>query len=121
MSVMSLAGVGLNVNTIPVISLGIGLGVDYGLYIVSRIKDEYAEVKDLAIAVPLGVATAGRAVLYTATLMTFGLIFWYFSPLRFQAEMGLLLCIVLMMNTLGAMFLLPTIIFLTKPRFVTKD
>ena len=121
MSVMSLAGVGLNINTIPVVSLGIGLGVDYGLYIVSRIKDEYAEVKDLAIAVPLGVATAGRAVLYTATLMTFGLIFWYFSPLRFQAEMGLLLCIVLMMNTLGAMFLLPTIIFLTKPRFVTKE
>lgn len=120
MSVMSLAGVGLNINTIPVISLGIGLGVDYGLYIVSRIKDEYATVKDLAIAVPLGVATAGKAVLYTAVLMTFGLAFWYFSPLRFQAEMGVLLCIVLMMNTLGALFLLPTLIFLIKPGFVVR-
>jgi len=118
MSVMSLAGVGLNINTIPVISLGIGLGVDYGLYIVSRIRDEYATCKDLAIAVPLGVATAGKAVLYTAVLMTFGLAFWSFSPLRFQAEMGILLCIVLMMNTLGALFLLPTLIFLIKPRFV---
>ncbi|MFZ3255373.1 MAG: MMPL family transporter [Syntrophales bacterium] len=120
MSVMSLAGVGLNINTIPVISLGIGLGVDYGLYIVSRIKDEYATVKDLSIAVPLGVATAGKAVLYTAVLMTFGLAFWYFSPLRFQAEMGILLCIVLMMNTLGALFLLPTLIFLIKPGFVIR-
>lgn len=118
LSVMSLVGVGLNINSIPVVSLGIGLGVDYGLYVVSRIKDEYAEVKDLGIAIPISVATAGRAVLYTATLITMGLIFWYLSPLRFQAEMGLLLCIVLMMNALGSLFLLPTIIFLIKPKFV---
>ena len=120
LSVMSLAGIGLNINTIPVISLGVGLGVDYGLYIVSRIRDEYVRVKDLGTAITLGITTAGKAVFYTAILITLGLVFWYFSPLRFQAEMGLLLCIVLVMNMLGALFLLPTIIFLIKPRFVTR-
>jgi len=118
LATMAALQIGLNVNTVPVVSLGVGLGVDYGLYVVSRIKDEYRRGGDLSGAILTSRTTAGKAVLYTATLITLALIFWWFSPLRFQAEMGLLLCLVLVMNLLGAMLLLPSLISLIRPRFV---
>ncbi|MDY6862768.1 MAG: MMPL family transporter, partial [Thermodesulfobacteriota bacterium] len=118
LAVMAVSEIGLNVNTIPVITLGIGLGVDYGLYVVSRIKEEYVRQKNLEMAVITSISTAGKAVVYTATLITFGVVLWYFSPLRFQAEMGLLLALVLIMNMLGAIFLIPTLIYFVKPRFI---
>jgi predicted RND superfamily exporter protein len=117
-SYMVYRNIGLNINTLPVVSLGIGLGVDYGLYIVSRIKETYREENDLSRAVVKGVTTSGRAVFMTATMMTAGVVFWYFSPLRFQAEMGILLGILMMSNMLVGILVLPAIINIIKPKFV---
>jgi predicted RND superfamily exporter protein len=120
MALMSYWNVGLNVNTLPVISLGIGFGEDYGIYIVSRAIEEYQreDRKDLNRALIDGVATAGKAVLYTAFLISTSIAFWSFSPLRFQAEMGTQLLIILTMNMLGGLLLLPALIALLKPTFV---
>ncbi|MBI4527339.1 MAG: MMPL family transporter [Deltaproteobacteria bacterium] len=122
MALMAYWNVGLNVNTLPVISLGIGFGEDYGIYIVSRAIEEYARQRhaDIKTALTEGVATAGKAVLYTAVLISAGIAFWAFSPLRFQAEMGIQLLIILTMNMLGGLFLLPALISLLRPRFVVK-
>jgi predicted RND superfamily exporter protein len=117
---MGFKNIGLNINTLPVVSLGIGLGVDYGLYIVSRIKDTYKDTNDLSEAVVTGVTTSGKAVFMTATMMTAGVFFWYFSPLRFQAEMGILLGILMMSNMLVGILVLPAIINILKPKFVLK-
>jgi uncharacterized protein len=110
--------IGLNINTFPVVSLGIGMGVDYGLYIVSRIIEVYKEKRDLGEAVKGGMVTAGRAVFFTATMMTAGVAFWWFSPLRFQAEMGLLLGILMMVNMVVGVLVLPAVINIIRPRFV---
>jgi predicted RND superfamily exporter protein len=117
---MAFKGIGLNINTFPVVSLGIGMGVDYGLYIVSRIIEVYRVEKDLGKSVRGGMVTAGRAVFFTATMMTAGVIFWYFSPLRFQAEMGLLLGILMMGNMVVGVLVLPAVINIIKPKFVTN-
>ncbi|MBI5605804.1 MAG: MMPL family transporter, partial [Deltaproteobacteria bacterium] len=117
---MVFKNIGLNINTFPVVSLGIGLGVDYGLYIVSRIIEVYKEEQDLAKAVRGGIITSGRAVFFTATMMTAGVIFWYFSPLRFQAEMGILLGILMMVNMVVGVLVLPAVINIIKPKFITK-
>ena len=112
--------IGMNINTFPVVSLGIGLGVDYGLYIVSRIIEVYREEKDLGKAVRGGIVTAGRAVFFTATMMTAGVIFWMFSPLRFQAEMGILLGILMMVNMIVGVLVLPAVINMIKPKFIER-
>jgi predicted RND superfamily exporter protein len=123
MALMAFGGIGLNVNTLPVISLGVGFGVDYGIYIVARTIEEYRRqaTKDLDAALVDGVATAGKAVLYTAFLISAGIAFWTFSPLRFQAEMGYQLLVILTMNMLGGLILLPALISLIRPRFVTMS
>ncbi len=118
---MAAMKIGLNINTLPISSLGIGLGVDYGIYIVSRIREEYATVGDLQKATLTAMTTAGRAVLFTATTLTAGVIFWYFlSDMRFQAEMGLLLGLWMVTSMIGGMLLLTTVIHFIKPRFITS-
>jgi predicted RND superfamily exporter protein len=123
MALMAYWDLGLNVNTLPVISLGIGFGEDYGIYIVSRAIEEHQRRgrTDLDHALIDGVSTAGKAVLYTAFLISASILFWAFSPLRFQSEMGWQLLTILSMNMLGGLFLLPAIISLLKPKFVSGE
>jgi predicted RND superfamily exporter protein len=80
----------------------------------------YREEKDLGKAVKGGITTAGRAVFFTATMMTAGVIFWHFSPLRFQAEMGILLGVLLMVNMVVGVLVLPAVINIIKPKFITN-
>ncbi|UCD83685.1 MAG: MMPL family transporter, partial [Deltaproteobacteria bacterium] len=119
-ALMGARGIGLDVNVLPVVSLGVGLGVDYGLYIISRIEEEYKENRNLESAVLTSIATAGRAVTFTATTMVVGIIFWAWSFLRFQADMGLLLAFWMIVSMLGGLLLLPTIIYLIKPKFICR-
>lgn len=117
---MYFKGIGLNINTLPVSSVGIGIGVDYAIYILSRIKEEYYVLGDHRLAVKKAISTTGKAVTFTALTLVTGVIFWYFSNLKFQAEMGILLALLMLINMFGAIFLLPSLVMLIKPKFASK-
>ena len=117
-ALMGLRGIGLDVNALPVVSLGVGLGVDYGMYVASRVMEEYKIRKDLQASIVIAMSTSGKAVLLTAATMVAGVVFWTFSFLRFQADMGLLLVFWMTMSMVGSLLLLPTLIWMFKPRFV---
>ncbi len=119
-ALMGARGIGLDVNALPVVALGVGLGVDYGLYIVSRIQEEYQKTPDLIEAIVRAISTAGKAVLFTASTMVFGVVFWAFSFLRFQADMGLLMVFWMVVSMLGGLILLPTLLALIKPKFIAR-
>lgn len=118
--------VGLNVSTLPLAALGVGLGVDYGIYMIDRIKEEYKNlaIKDVHEAIHQAFLTSGNAIFITAVTMIAPLIPWAVaSPLRFQAEMGMLLALVLFMNMLGSLLFVPAAIaaFHPKALFTIKD
>lgn len=118
---MASKGIGMNVNTLPVTTLGIGLGVDYGIYVVSRMTEEYAIVKSYRQASINALSTAGGAVLFTGTTLIASVIFWYFlSSLRFQAEMGLLLAIWMFISMAGGLILIPTLVAIIRPKFIIR-
>jgi hypothetical protein len=112
--------IGLTVNTYPVASVGIGLGVDYGIYFMSRLIEETKNGTDLNQAVALTLRTNGKAIIQIATTLTVGLMIWVFSSLKFQAEMGALLAILLFLNMLGALFLIPAMTCILKPKFLLR-
>jgi len=112
--------IGVTVNTYPVSSIGIGLGVDYGIYFVGRLREERKKTGDLNTAIINTMRTNGRAIVVIATTLTVGLMLWVFSALKFQAYMGILLAILLMLNMLGALLLLPSMIAIIKPKFIEK-
>lgn len=114
-------GIGLNVNTLPVQAIGVGLGVDYGIYILDRIKEEFRVHRDLQVAIRRAVTTTGLAVSFTATTLVASIIFWvFFSSVRFQADMAVLLSILMVVNMLTSLTLVPALVFLIRPHFVTE-
>ncbi len=116
---MAVKGIGLNINTLPVATIGIGVGVDYGIYLLSRICEEYQRLGKYDAAIRTAINTTGKAIMFTATTLVAGVIFWYFlSDLRFQAEMGLLLALLMLINMLTAVVVLPALVGFFKPRFV---
>ncbi len=119
-ALMGALRIGLDVNSLPVMALGVGLGVNYGLYVAGRIEEEFRRSQDLAFAIMEALSTAGKAVFFTAGTMSVGVVFWAWSFLRFQAEMGLLLVFWMIASMLGGLVLLPTLIWIFKPRFLVK-
>ncbi|MBZ0272343.1 MMPL family transporter [bacterium] len=118
-ALMGALGIGLDVNALPVVALGVGLGVDYGLYVLGRVEEYYDQTGDLRAATQHAMLTAGRAVFFTAATMVAGIVFWAFSFLRFQAEMGILLAFWMTVSMLGGLILLPTMVVTFKPKFIT--
>jgi hypothetical protein len=108
----------LTTATLPVASVGIGLGVDYGIYLVSRLIEEFKNTGSYEEAVIATLGTTGKAIFYSATTLMCGLVFWFFSKLMFQALMGLLLAIILVINMLGALLMIPSIVLILKPKFL---
>ena len=101
------------------IAVGIGLGVDYAIYMMDRIKEEMHGATDLQEAVKRAVSTTGVAIAFTATTLIGGIIMWVFiSELRFQADSARLLIIMLVLNACSAMFLVPAWVEIFKPKFI---
>lgn len=115
---MFFARIGFDVNTLPVQALGVGVGVDYALYIMDRVVHERKRGHDLQEAVSIAIQTTGMAVFFTGSTLVGGIIFWYFiSSLRFAADMSLLLSILLLANMVGAILVVPAFTTVFKPRF----
>lgn len=108
-ALMALLGIGLKVATLPVMALGVGVGVDYGIYLYERIEHEMAEGQSLREAFYRAMCQRGTAAVFTALTMSLGVCTWVFAPLKFQADMGVLLAFMFMVNVLGAIFLLPAL------------
>ncbi len=115
---MYLANIGFDVNTLPVQALGVGVGVDYGLYLMDRMVQERKRGHDLDESIRISITTTGMAVFFTGSTLVGGIIFWYFiSSLRFAADMSLLMSIVLGANMVGAILLVPALTSMFKPNF----
>lgn len=115
---MGFGKIGLFIYTVPIASLGMGLGVDYSIYIVSRMKEELALGKSYEEAHRMTLLHAGKAVFFTAMSLALGVAMLLFSEIRFQAILGGMLMVVLVANMLGALVLLPALLSWWRPRFL---
>jgi predicted RND superfamily exporter protein len=107
---MALLGIGLKLSTLPVTALGVGIGVDYGIYKFSRLSHYMRQGYTLDAAYVQTLRETGSAVIFTGMSLSIGVATWAFSPLQFQADMGMLLTFMFVMNMLGAIIVLPAII-----------
>lgn len=117
---MNALNIGLTVDTIAVISLGIGLGIDYGIYAVARVRDEVIEGRTLDDAIQVALRTTGVWVVATYVVMAGGMLPWVFSPLLFHNEMSSLLILLMTANLIVGLLILPAFIALWRPRFIGR-
>lgn len=106
---MSVLGIGIKVATLPVIALGVGIGVDYGIYIYSKVKEGLEQGMDLQRTYHYALENTGKAVAFTGITLAIGVATWIFSPIKFQADMGILLTFMFLWNMLGALILIPAL------------
>jgi len=118
---LSTAGIGINISTLPVVTVGMGFGIDYGMYILSRTIEEYTKSGDLDFAVRESLSTSGKAVTFTAVTMVLATLVWYFSEIRFDAEMGVLLALWMAVSFVASMTLLPVLLVGLRPRFILRE
>ena len=109
-ALMASYGIGLKVNTLPVVALGVGIGVDYGIYIYNRLDIHLKEGFTLREAYYRTLRLTGRAVIFTGFTLAAGVGTWIFSSLQFQADMGILLSFIFLANMIGAIVLLPALV-----------
>lgn len=115
-ALMAHLGIGVKVATLPVIALGVGIGVDYGIYIYSKLSEYLKQGMELEEAYKQTLKTTGKAVAFTGITLAVGVVFWVFSSIKFQADMGILLTFMFLWNMIGALWLLPALArFLLKP------
>ena len=107
---MAILGIGVKVNTLPVIAISVGVGVDYGIYLFERMKHE-AHERGLSLQESFveALKQRGTASLFTAVTMTVSVMTWAFSTLKFQADMGILLGFMFLVNVFGAILLMPAL------------
>ncbi|WP_258002109.1 RND family transporter [Burkholderia sp. MSMB175] len=112
-AVMTLMGLGVKVATLPVIALGVGIGVDYGIYLYNRLELFLAQGLPLREAYFETMKTTGLAIAFTGVTLAVGVLTWIFSDIKFQADMGLLLTFMFLWNMVGAVVLIPALAALT--------
>ena len=101
--------IGLTVATLPVMVLAVGIGVDYAFYIYNRLQLYLAQGVDIATAFKQALMEIGNATIFTAITLSIGVATWSFSALKFQADMGLLLTFMFMVNMVMAITMLPAL------------
>jgi predicted RND superfamily exporter protein len=118
---MAIFEIGININTLPLVTVGLGFGIDYGLYIVSRAIEEIRIRGDLHDAMREAMVTSGKAVSLTAVAMILSTLAWSFSNIRFNAVMVSLLAFWMLVSFLSEVTLVPALIMYLRPKFITRE
>jgi uncharacterized protein len=108
-AIMAIVGIGLKVTTLPMVALGAGIGVDYGIYLFSRMQGFLKAGDPVRVAYEKTLRVTGASIFFTGVTLAVGVVTWVFSPLKFQADVGLMLTFMFLVNMLAAMFLLPAL------------
>ncbi len=119
---MNIMGIGLSINTLPIAAIGAGLGVDFAIYLYSRAIEEYPlQGGDWYQTIIQSICTCGKAVVYTGFTVILPIITWYFfSEMKFQAEVGFFLSMIMATNVILCLTLHPLVIYIIKPKFISR-
>jgi predicted RND superfamily exporter protein len=115
-ALMAILEIGLKTSTLPVVALGVGVGVDYGIYIYSRFRSLLQKGQSIHDAYAETLKLTGSGVIFTGITLATGVATWIFAPIKFQADMGILLTFMFLLNMAGAIVLLPALAYWFKPK-----
>jgi uncharacterized protein len=108
-ALMVILGMGVKVATLPVIALDVGIGVDYALYLLSIQLAQQRAGASLAVAYKRSIQFVGKVVALVGITLAAAVVTWAWSPIKFQADMGILLTFMFLWNMIGALILIPVL------------
>ncbi|MFA4835240.1 MAG: MMPL family transporter [Dehalococcoidia bacterium] len=108
-ALMLVLGIGVKVATLPVIALGVGVGIDYALYLLSVQLAHMRAGLPLSDAYKRACGFTGRVVALIGVTLAGAVVTWAWSPIKFQADMGILLAFMFFYNMIGALIFIPAL------------
>ena len=118
-SIFGFSNIPITTEMLPLVSLSEGLGINYGIYVLARLFDEmHSKKRTYRDILHYTLITSGKAVFFSGLIVSLGILIWIFSPIRFQAMMGLSLCIALILNMAISLIMIPVLVWWFKPRFL---
>ena len=109
----------INTEMLPLVSLSEGLGINYGIYILARLFDEMRQKrKTYKNILAFALVTSGKAVFFSGSIVSLGIFVWVFSPILFQARLGITLCLSLILNMVTSLVMVPVLVWWVKPQFL---
>jgi hypothetical protein len=121
--IMGISGMSLTIETLPIAALSIGRGVDYSIYVTTRIREELHSKQGTTLeeATLIALKTSGRAVFFTGATIAIGALTWVFSDIRLQARLGITLGFLTCLNVMGSLLLLPLFLRMFNPAFIYQN
>jgi len=110
--VMGLTGISLNIATVLVASVALGIGIDYSIHIYTHFNESFQKNKDLQKAIGESIQISGKAIIINVVSVSAGFMVLIFSEMVPLQYFGILIAISMVSSCLGALTLLPAILIL---------
>jgi len=109
---MGLTGISLNIATVLVASVALGIGIDYSIHIISHFNESYKKSQDLYASIQESILISGNAIIINVISVSAGFLILVFSEMVPLQYFGLLIALSMVSSCLGALTLLPSILIL---------
>jgi predicted RND superfamily exporter protein len=109
---MGLTGISLNIATVLVASVALGIGIDYSIHIISHFKTSFKKNNDVYAAVQESILVSGKAIIINVVSVSAGFLVLVFSDMVPLQYFGLLIALSMVSSCLGALTLLPSLLIL---------
>src|SRR5436309_2588486 len=116
--VLGWTGIRLDMGSASVIAMAAGIGADYAIYFLYRLREEHARAPTDEAAFDAALHTSGRAVLFVAASIGAGFSVMGFSKFLGMRLFGTLMPIAMAVSCLAALSLMPVLVLRTRPAFV---
>lgn len=117
---MGIAGINLDMITSLVASIAIGVGVDYTIHFLSRYKIERLKSDDLNLVTKNTILSSGKGIITNAVSVGLGFAVLVFSKFVVLRYIGILVAVIMLTSSVAALTVLPALLNLIKPKFISK-
>ncbi|HJQ75594.1 MAG TPA: MMPL family transporter [Gaiellaceae bacterium] len=116
--VMGLLGIPLDTVTSAISAMAVGIGADYAIYFIFRVREELAQGGTLEDAIDRALMTSGKAVLFVSSAIAFGYATLCLSGFAFHVQLGSLVALAMLVSSASALILLPSVVARFRPSFL---
>ena len=117
---MGWAGVWLDMSTAAITAMGVSIGADFAIYLLFRVREELSSGCGLETALHRGLRTSGKAALYVSSAVVAGYLTLALSGFSVWLRLAFLTSTMVALSAVAACAVLPALIAVTHPRFLTR-
>ena len=120
LGLMGWTGILLSMGTAAISAMAIGIGADYAVYFIFRVREEFERTGDLRQATSTALTTSGKAIAYVASAVAGGYLCLALSLFKVHVLLGVLVALTMVTSSAATVAFLPSVILLVKPRFLKR-